>query len=70
MHGLQVFPLPCLEEHPVELMMASIGLTEWENERPLGPSYLRILYLGKMLQDEVTLARAPPKPPLPVWHPH
>lgn len=31
--------------------------TDWENERPLGPSYMRILYLGKMLQDDDTLAK-------------
>jgi len=31
--------------------------TEWESERPLGPSYMRILYLGKMLQDDDTLAQ-------------
>jgi hypothetical protein len=30
---------------------------EWGDERPLGPSYMRILYLGKMLQDDDTLAR-------------
>jgi len=29
---------------------------EWQDERPPAPSYLRILYLGKILQDEDTLA--------------
>ncbi|KAI0088451.1 ubiquitin-related domain-containing protein [Irpex rosettiformis] len=28
---------------------------EWQDERPPAPSYLRILYLGKILQDEDTL---------------
>ncbi|KAF5383083.1 hypothetical protein D9615_004859 [Tricholomella constricta] len=32
--------------------------TEWEDERPFAPSYLRVLYLGKMLQDDDTLASA------------
>ncbi|KAF9457826.1 ubiquitin-related domain-containing protein [Collybia nuda] len=31
--------------------------TEWEDERPMAPSYLRILYLGKMLQDDDTLTK-------------
>ncbi|KAH7919707.1 hypothetical protein BV22DRAFT_847681 [Leucogyrophana mollusca] len=30
---------------------------DWQDERPPAPSYLRILYLGKILQDEDTLAR-------------
>lgn len=29
---------------------------EWQDERPPAPSYLRILYLGKILQDEDTLS--------------
>lgn len=29
--------------------------TEWQDERPPAPSYLRVLYLGKMLQDDETL---------------
>ncbi|KAJ7283207.1 ubiquitin-related domain-containing protein [Mycena rebaudengoi] len=44
--------------------------TEWQAERPPAPSYLRILYLGKILQDEDTLQKlnfpahtpAPPHP--------
>jgi hypothetical protein len=28
---------------------------EWQSERPPAPSYLRLLYLGKMLQDDDTL---------------
>lgn len=28
---------------------------EWQDERPPAPNYLRILYLGKMLQDDETL---------------
>lgn len=31
------------------------GLSEWQDERPPSPSYLRVLYLGKMLQDDETL---------------
>jgi hypothetical protein len=30
---------------------------EWQTDRPPAPSYLRILYLGKILQDEDTLAK-------------
>ncbi|KIP02149.1 hypothetical protein PHLGIDRAFT_20517 [Phlebiopsis gigantea 11061_1 CR5-6] len=30
---------------------------EWQDERPPAPSYLRILYLGKMLQDDDTLTK-------------
>ncbi|KAF8841136.1 hypothetical protein BDN67DRAFT_572918 [Paxillus ammoniavirescens] len=30
---------------------------EWQDERPPAPSYLRILYLGKILQDDDTLLR-------------
>jgi len=30
---------------------------EWQDERPPAPSYLRILYLGKILQDDDTLAK-------------
>lgn len=29
---------------------------EWQEERPPAPAYLRILYLGKILQDEDTLS--------------
>ncbi|KAF8417267.1 ubiquitin-related domain-containing protein, partial [Boletus edulis BED1] len=29
----------------------------WQDERPPAPSYLRILYLGKILQDDDTLLR-------------
>lgn len=31
---------------------------DWQDERPPAPSYLRILYLGKILQDDDTLLRA------------
>ena len=31
---------------------------EWQSERPPAPSYLRLLYLGKMLQDDDTLTSA------------
>lgn len=30
-------------------------ISEWQDERPPAPSYLRVLYLGKMLQDDETL---------------
>ncbi|GLB39028.1 putative ubiquitin-2 like Rad60 SUMO-like [Lyophyllum shimeji] len=30
---------------------------EWEDERPVAPAYLRVLYLGKMLQDDDTLSK-------------
>jgi len=29
--------------------------TDWQDERPPAPSYMRVLYLGKMLQDDETL---------------
>jgi hypothetical protein len=29
---------------------------EWQDDRPPAPSYLRVLYLGKILQDDDTLA--------------
>ena len=29
--------------------------TDWSDERPPAPNYLRVLYLGKMLQDEEVL---------------
>jgi len=28
---------------------------DWQDERPPAPSYLRVLYLGRMLQDDETL---------------
>ncbi|KAG6910737.1 hypothetical protein DXG01_008269 [Tephrocybe rancida] len=31
--------------------------SEWEDERPTAPSYLRVLYLGRMLQDDDTLSK-------------
>ncbi|KAF7301217.1 Ubiquitin-like domain-containing protein [Mycena indigotica] len=31
--------------------------SEWQDERPPAPSFLRILYLGKILQDEDTLSK-------------
>ncbi|KAH9962169.1 ubiquitin-related domain-containing protein [Russula dissimulans] len=30
---------------------------DWQDERPPAPSFLRVLYLGKILQDEDTLAQ-------------
>ncbi|KAF8624329.1 hypothetical protein AX17_007157 [Amanita inopinata Kibby_2008] len=39
---------------------------EWQNERPPAPSYLRLLYLGKMLQDDDMLTKLK----LPISHPH
>ncbi|KAI0037236.1 ubiquitin-related domain-containing protein, partial [Vararia minispora EC-137] len=42
---------------------------DWQDERPPAPSYFRILYLGKVLQDEETLthlkfpAHTPPAAP-------
>lgn len=32
--------------------------SEWQDERPPGPSYIRILYLGKVLQGDDTLSSA------------
>jgi len=31
------------------------GGSDWQDERPPAPSYLRVLYLGRMLQDDDTL---------------
>jgi len=37
---------------------------EWTVEQPPSPSFLRILYLGKILQDSATVAsQFPPNPP-------
>ena len=30
---------------------------DWQDQRPPAPSYFRILHLGKVLQDDDTLAR-------------
>ncbi|KAF9220842.1 hypothetical protein BS17DRAFT_713254 [Gyrodon lividus] len=38
---------------------------DWQDERPPAPSYLRILYLGKILQDDDTLLRVG----FPTWLP-
>jgi len=45
--------------------------SDWQDERPPAPSFLRILYLGKILQDDDTLAQlkfpsyTPPEPATP-----
>ncbi|KAG5730895.1 Ubiquitin-like protein 3 [Termitomyces sp. T112] len=31
--------------------------SDWEDERPTAPSFLRVLYLGRMLQDDETLSQ-------------
>ncbi|KAI0305338.1 hypothetical protein B0F90DRAFT_1666766 [Multifurca ochricompacta] len=44
---------------------------DWQDERPPAPSFLRVLYLGKILQDDDTLAQlkfssyTPPEPATP-----
>ncbi|KAI0249756.1 ubiquitin-related domain-containing protein [Lactifluus subvellereus] len=44
---------------------------DWQDDRPPAPSYLRVLYLGKILQDEDTLTQlkfpshTPPEPATP-----
>ncbi|KAL6299610.1 ubiquitin-related domain-containing protein [Sparassis latifolia] len=38
---------------------------EWQDERPPAPSFLRILYLGKILQDDDTLTQLS----FPTWPP-
>jgi hypothetical protein len=44
---------------------------DWQDEHPPAPSYLRVLYLGKILQDDETLAQlkfpsyTPPEPATP-----
>jgi len=37
--------------------------SEWQSEQPPAPSYLRILYVGKMLQDDDTLSKLSVPPP-------
>lgn len=32
-------------------------ITDWQDEHPPAPSHLRVLYLGKVLQDDETLTR-------------
>ncbi|TFK23507.1 hypothetical protein FA15DRAFT_670431 [Coprinopsis marcescibilis] len=41
--------------------------SDWQDERPPAPSYLRILYLGKILQDDETLSslKLPTNTPAP-----
>lgn len=46
-HGLDIF---CI------LLMNG---SDWQEEKPPAPSYLRVLYLGKMLLDDDTLASTP-----------
>lgn len=41
--------------HCIFSVCSHLSCTEWQDERPPAPSYLRILYLGKILQDEDTL---------------
>lgn len=58
-----MFGTPGLEVRIIALLeIASVAdrgrRVEWQDERPPAPSYLRILYLGKILQDEDTLASA------------
>jgi hypothetical protein len=57
MLGPTVRLLPhCIEIEP-ERVHCAVD-TEWQADRPPAPSYLRILYLGKILQDEDTLTSA------------
>ena len=55
MLGLVVRLPPSVPLNPL-INYLPLPLTEWQDERPPSPSYLRVLYLGKILQDEDTLA--------------
>ena len=46
--------LPLISYPACNICWTYLG-TEWQDERPPAPSYLRILYLGKVLQDDDTL---------------
>lgn len=50
------FPFDCVRPAPFHPLGFLSGL-DWQDERPPAPSYLRILYLGKILQDDDTLLR-------------
>ena len=72
---------PCSTARPFSLLIPTSSLNspliqphkplEWQDDRPPAPSYLRILHLGKILQDDDTLtsespsvlARLFPRPP-------
>lgn len=34
-----------------------VATTDWQDEHPPAPSHLRVLYLGRILQDDETLTR-------------
>ena len=40
------------------LLTTDAVLADWQEERPPAPAYIRILYLGKVLQDNDTLSSA------------
>jgi hypothetical protein len=44
-----LFPLPLIDDR--------VATTDWQDEHPPAPSHLRVLYLGKILQDDETLTR-------------
>lgn len=45
--GLSLFPL--IDDR--------VATTDWQDEHPPAPSHLRVLYLGRILQDDETLTR-------------
>lgn len=47
--------LLCIPIHFLLRVLMFLLLPEWQDERPPAPSYLRILYLGKILQDDDSL---------------
>jgi len=40
---------------PLSHRHSLVDMIDWQDERPPAPSYLRVLYLGRMLQDDETL---------------
>ena len=50
------------------LLTTDAVLADWQEERPPAPAYIRILYLGKVLQDNDTLSSACLLPTLVVGH--
>lgn len=50
--------IPAIYTYVHDVVLTRGRLLDWQDERPPAPSYLRILYLGKILQDEDTLISA------------
>ena len=62
-HCLTISLFPTLDLLPRTRCNDTYDTAEWQDERPPAPSYLRILYLGKILQDDDTLTSTLPSIP-------